>query len=613
MPIQQSLLTATDFKYVFNDGRTLSHSFAQIIKEKLGKTVIICGRSIFKLNAYNQYKNFGESNESVVIAIVSEFLSTSYNSISKDQMLEFENEMLKVNGKTTLKQFYNILTNGFVKRHVASLKMALTNNEVVFDEDKSGIHFKNGRYNLKTNKLEERTPDMLISQIIDREFKEPSKKCVNKWVKTIKMLFENEDVYKYMINGYGSMLDGDNIANQRFFVNYGKGSAGKTTLLKFIESSLSNVYYKELKKDSLCVKNNKVDKIMNTFNNVIRYYVINEIDTSKIDIDLLKGIADGRIEVTRLYQDGSFTIYLVGTIVIVSNNHITFPPDSGINRRLRGYEYKHIFTDDSKLINNKTHFKKDKRLIQSKYHSFEDRNAIFKILADECYKFNQNKGEMDNKPKAIKVFEDELIDINDDWAVIIDDLLVKKKGGFVLLEDVVKKIRETVHNKSHIQRAHVLSAMKDRGIKYDKEKMHKGKRGCFLGYVMKSTNYFSEIEKEEKFDTPEIERLKCVNEKLAAFIASKFPDCFEKIMDELESNKDLNSEPLTIESKGTHQEEEEIMPKKTKQKKTNSKQKKRYIKTLEQNKEDEIKTFKKASLKIKKDVSSDHSILGKFL
>lgn len=557
MEHQLTYLSTDDFLKIFNKGRTLSHSFSQIIRTKLASSIIIRHNNIYKLNELNQYEHYGAATESIIMAFICEYMSFSYDKLSEDSILHLENELLKLNGKTTLNQFYKVLSNAFVRNHVASIKLALTNNDAVFDVDNTGIHFKNGRFNLKTRKLERRTPDMMITKIIDRDYKEPTKKHIKKWQNIIKQLFEDEETYNYMINSYGSMLNGDNVAHQRFLVNYGKGSAGKTTLLKFIESAVSSVYYTELKKDTLCFKNAKIDKIMNSFNSTIRFYIINEIDTSKSDPDLLKGIADGKVNFTKLYKDCNFSQYISGSMVLVGNHFISFPPDTGVNRRLRGCEYKHTFTDDESKIDNKTIFKKNPKLIQSKYHTLDDRNAIFQILADECYKFDQRGGEYD-KPDSIKVFEEELIEINDEWAQIISNLLVKKKGGCALLTDIVKAIHDTVPTKSYIQRSQVLSSLKDRGINYDKNKMHNGKRGCILGYVLKCKNDF-----EGQSDESQVafNRLKLTTEKLLAFISKQCPDHVDKLMDDIQ--KDIGDFNLNIEC---GKSEKIVKPKTTKTK-----------------------------------------------
>jgi len=108
-------------------------------------------------------------------------------------------------------------------------------------------------------------------------------------------LFREKEAKDYILFLLGSVLSGDSVALQRFLVNYGKGSGGKSTLLQLIYHSLGDAYFLQIKSDAFCKKTSNKDKILNAFNSSIRYYVINEADTGTLDTSLLKKIAEGDV------------------------------------------------------------------------------------------------------------------------------------------------------------------------------------------------------------------------------------------------------------------------------------------------------------------------------
>ena len=69
-----------------------------------------------------------------------------------------------------------------------------------------------------------------------------------------------------MLYVFGSALTGDTTIEQTILFLIGNGSAGKSFILTLIKK-LFTIYFKELSSDTFTKGNNKIDKILCSFNN----------------------------------------------------------------------------------------------------------------------------------------------------------------------------------------------------------------------------------------------------------------------------------------------------------------------------------------------------------
>lgn len=513
----QNFLNSNDFLTI--EKEDLSSVLAETISNRLQNEMIISNGKIYHRNENYIYECLGESRSDVLIGIMVKYVSTSYQNLSDQDKNNLQLDMSKIHPQVlphkVITSFKRKLKESYIKANINTIKHYLTRQDIKFDYDMNGIHFLNGRYDLKTRKLEKRTDKHFITKFINRNYSKPKKASVKKIQSIISKLFRETEAQDYILNLLGSVLSGDSVQLQRFLINYGKGSAGKSSLLNIIHSSLGDAYFKHLQNDGLSKKNQRKDKILNSFNPAVRFYIINEVDTSTIDTNLIKQIAEGCIQTTKLYQDGCHTLEVRGTLIFISNHMITFPPDTGINRRLVGYEYKNKFSDDNSEIDNKTIFKKDLSIFKGEFND-DEKNAIFYILAKECYKYL--KGQTLNKPDCLKEVEEDLVDANDYWKKFIEDHLIEKAGGKVAVDDIVKMVRDSEHSKRNIQRTQVISEFKDRGLEYDRMKRVAGSsRGVFMGYTWKEDEKTDDdgfIDDKSGKNPLEYEDLKLENQKL---------------------------------------------------------------------------------------------------
>ena len=146
---------------------------------------------------------------------------------------------------------------------------------------------------------------------------------------------------------------------------YGHGSSGKTTLMEMVKMTLGKPYVICLPKNTFDKGNTKKDKILNTITSQTRYIFIQELSDKAQESDDFKELADGRVETTELYKDGVRNINVYAKMTFNSNNLISVKLDSGISRRIIGYQFKNTFTSDNTQVDNKTIFEKDKDLLEN--------------------------------------------------------------------------------------------------------------------------------------------------------------------------------------------------------------------------------------------------------
>lgn len=128
---------------------------------------------------------------------------------------------------------------------MTDLSTELLNDDINFNNDPHGIHFKNGRFNLKTGKLEERKPTHYISYLSSNayDYKPSSKKDKEYIIKEISKLFREEEDRDYTLQLLGSIMSGVFVKSQMYLFFYGVGSSAKSFLLDFFSHSVGNAYY----------------------------------------------------------------------------------------------------------------------------------------------------------------------------------------------------------------------------------------------------------------------------------------------------------------------------------------------------------------------------------
>jgi len=218
------------------------------------------------------------------------------------------------------KKFERIFKANYFNSMISIIRIELTNNDIDMIPAKHHIHFNNGYVNLKTGKFYKRKFGkhfITYDNTTGYDYKKPTEKNKKKVMEIYKQIYKEEDALSYALNYYGSCLSGDSTKDQKILVNIGQGSSGKSTMLNSLKHALSENYFIQFDKEALSKNNHKRDKILNSLGTkAIRIIYINEIETKTLDKDLMKQLADGDGQTTKLYTDGSYTIDLQGSLII---------------------------------------------------------------------------------------------------------------------------------------------------------------------------------------------------------------------------------------------------------------------------------------------------------
>ena len=377
----------------------------------------------------------------------------------------------------------------FEKDILKMLLVVLTNDNIQFDCDPDGIHFLNGRYNLVSGKFEERTPSHYISTLGGNsyDYEEPTAENKKYMINEVSKLFNTKEDCDYTLFLLGAILSGRFSKQQIWLFFYGLGGSGKSFLIDLFAHCVGDQYVKMFQKETFsnaCSASDR-NKTLNSITPNIRIYKINELDSKTLDKNLIKQFADGEIETTKLYKDGSHLLKILGVLVMISNEMVSFNSDTGINRRLLGYEFKNKFTENEKEVNNQNVFLNDRHFIE--HLSVSQKVAFFHILAENCKMWYDKK--LVDKSQGYKETTSMITSINDFWGEVIENCMKESNNEYDWL--AVDEILEVIHTEypskqKTINRKHVISGFKGKGYLFNKDKMiNRRKKGAFQGLIIK--------------------------------------------------------------------------------------------------------------------------------
>jgi len=283
-----------------------------------------------------------------------------------------------------------------------------------FDQDRSYIHFTNGYMDLVTGKFNKRELGKhFIMYTTGYDYDESEEKEIKFVENILNKTYREPEAMNYMLHYYGMALSGDAVKNCSIMINIGKGARGKTLMLKMIQASIGRAYYREFDSDMFAVSNTKKDKMYNELHDKpVRIMSVNECTSSKLSTANLKKVADGELQTTKLYKEGQFDFLIQANLVITTNLMINFQCDTGINRRIVGYEYKNEFVraEEKHRADNKTIFVEDQSM-KSRFQSDPRlKLAVFNLLLPYTMKWYKNNKLINCKvPDVMNGVKDEMI------------------------------------------------------------------------------------------------------------------------------------------------------------------------------------------------------------
>ena len=226
--------------------------------KKISKLIVIYDDEIYNINTINNlYINLyiKKVNEFVII-LLNKYVDISIKNLNLDDIKYLE--------AIYKQKLYNTFTIKYFKDNICLFTSALSfKNKFDMTHNKQ-IHFINGYFDFTDGLFKQRTDKMFINKYINRNYKKYCK--TDKILSILKQIYPDDEVLQYVLYVFGSALTGDTTIEQTILFLIGNGSAGKSFILTLIKK-LFTIYFKELSSDTFTKGNNKIDKILCSFNN----------------------------------------------------------------------------------------------------------------------------------------------------------------------------------------------------------------------------------------------------------------------------------------------------------------------------------------------------------
>ena len=468
-----NFVTCSEFKKMI---RSISPNESSVIIGKYIKNKIIFNNDkCYIVNDYIVYENT-KNSENQLLNIVSTLLFESYNQLQTE-----EKDDLK-----EIKGYDRIFKNSNIKEYIPQLVKELTKNNFKFDSYFSKIHFKNGYIDLETKQFHKRNLGKdFITACISYDYKESLEKTRDELLLKLAKIYPKKSVLTAVLTIIGSALTGLAIRDSYLLFLLGRASAGKSTILDLTKYTVE-CYVKQVKPD-MFMDGKNTDKIVNTYDKCIfiRITWINEPKDKKFDSTFIKSWCDGECNAEKLYAEGSHDFKHFSITVFTANNMPNINVDGGVTRRIRSYEHQSKFIDNKKEVNEKENvFLSDKDFKTNFDNSIEMKLAFFDIIAE--YAFEWLKTKKIHLPEEFTEAKANIIDSNDHIQDFIDGYLTTTNNQDDRIgKNEMLKLFSEINQGKHLTILQMITLLKEKGLKYDRQLRVDGIQGCFYNIKLK--------------------------------------------------------------------------------------------------------------------------------
>ena len=202
-----------------------------------------------------------------------------------------------------------------------------------FDKNNNLLNCANGTLNLDTGVLRDARRDDMITKALDIAY-DPGAGCPV-WIKFLEQIFQGEqDIIKYVQCAVGYCLSG-HTSEQKFFICYGNGRNGKSTLLKHIMYILGESYASGTPAETMLESDGNTLHAVASLKGM-RLVVLNEFDEGKaMSCSQVKVLTGGEPVIARHLYHEQFC-YIPTYKFFMTTNHKPRIKDTslGIWRRL---------------------------------------------------------------------------------------------------------------------------------------------------------------------------------------------------------------------------------------------------------------------------------------
>jgi len=463
----EKLLTLQNLKTMI---RAISpNEQSEIVSKYLKNKIIIHNNDCYIINDDVVY-DIETDCENKILSTVSKLILDSYKNLN-----DVEKEDLK-----ELKNYDKIFKNPNTRSYYPQLVSSLTRNDIKFDIYFSIVHFKNGFYNLENKTFSKRNlGEHFITKCISYDYVASTIQYRNIIFKELSKIYPNETVLNTILTIISSALTGLSNRDTYLLFLIGDASAGKSSILDITKFTVE-CYVKQIKPDTF-VEGKNTDKIVNTYHKCpfIRITWLNEPKDKKFDSTFIKSWADGECNAERLYKEGSHDFRHFSLTFFTANNMPNVQIDGGVARRIRAYEHKSKFVDNKNDVNeDKNIYLKNSDFKNNFNESIDLKLAFFDILAEFANKWLKNK--KIDLPEEFKETANDIIDSNDHIKDFVDDnfTITKNEDDRIHKLDMLNFFNKIYPNK-FLKDLQLIRLMKEKGVKYDRQKRCNGKQGSF--------------------------------------------------------------------------------------------------------------------------------------
>lgn len=217
-----------------------------------------------------------------------------------------------------------------------------------FDSDIFMLNCQNGVLNLKNKKFLDHSPDLLLTKICRTHYDEAAD-CP-RWKEFLDRIFlGNNEIINFMQKAVGYALTGD-VSRQMFFILYGKGSNGKSTLVETIFAMLGDYAATTATATFTLKRNNEIPNDVARLKGK-RFIISSELAQSRhLDEALVKKFTSEEPILARFLHHEFFEFKPTGKIFFSTNYKPTIRgTDDGIWRRIKLIPFTYEFPEDRKI------------------------------------------------------------------------------------------------------------------------------------------------------------------------------------------------------------------------------------------------------------------------
>jgi len=515
-----SKITYVDFKNL-SDVNGFINSKGKVMAKYLKDVIFIKDQIMYMINPNLTVEPIPDKNqENYILNIVSQLIEDSFNDLREEQR-----ELLQKN-----KGFISLCKNSGIKSFLPQLLCSLQ-EEYDLNTNKHEIHFNNGFIDVRTLEFKKRERPNYVTSCIPRDYTKSSKKSREYINDIINKIYPIEEDRKTVLMILGSAFSGSVVNDRTSLFLLGKSSAGKSVIMKLLRIAFSSSYVEEFASDTFEKNNKNSNKIFNEFQRKpnIRISWVNELSSSRTDISLFKKFCEGILQTVSLYKDGFNTIKHDSKVICTSNEMPNLQIDTGTESRILAYNHISKFVDSKDEVDISKHcYKGDKKLIDKVLNNNSYKNAIIDIILKYTSLYVKNNNI--KLSQSFKDAKDEIVNANDYIQDFIDsELVLTEDENDRIGKDRMLSLYRARYPDKRMNIQNIISALKDKNLKYSGQHRIDKIRGCFLCVKEKdqeeqeseAVNYFGVSKKEHTKVLDENKKLKEQIEELQRLLQEK--------------------------------------------------------------------------------------------